>query len=93
VAGRIRAVRARWGACTHRRGGRARDAGMAGARRARADEVGLIEPSLVSCGESGLLGELVEGVLVVACGGAQGAGCGRVGIGELSQAGLQEPGV
>jgi hypothetical protein len=59
------------------------------ARRARADEVGLIESGLVSCGESGLLGELVEGVLVVAGGGAQGAGGGWVGIGELGQAGLE----
>ena len=58
-------------------------------RRARADEVGLIESSLVLCGESGLLGEVVEGVLVVACGGAQGAGCGWVGIGELGQAGVE----
>jgi hypothetical protein len=57
--------------------------------RARADEVGLIESGLVSCGESGLLGELVEGVLVVAGGGAQGAGGGWVGIGELGQAGLE----
>ena len=41
------------------------------------------------CGESGLLGELVEGALVVACGGAQGAGCWGVGVGELGQAGLE----
>jgi hypothetical protein len=40
------------------------------------DEVGLIESGLVLCGESGVLGELVEYVLVVARGGAQGAGLG-----------------
>src|SRR5215213_11173072 len=38
-----------------------------------------------SCGESGVLGELIEGVAVVAGGGAQRAGRGRVGIGELGQ--------
>ena len=53
------------------------------ASQARSDEVGLIESGLVLCGESGLLGELVEGALVVACGGAQGAGRGWVRIGEL----------
>lgn len=47
----------------------------------------------MSCGESGLAGELVECALVVACGGAQGAGCGWVGIGELGQAGLKQSGV
>jgi hypothetical protein len=45
------------------------------------------------CGESGVLGELIEGALVVVRGGAQSAGCGRVGVGELGQAGLQESGV
>ena len=38
-------------------------------------------------------GWVIEGVLVVACGGVQLAGCGWVGIGELSQAGLKETGV
>jgi len=38
------------------------------------DEVGVIESSSGLCGKCGLLGELVEGVLVVVCGGAQ---CGR----------------
>ncbi|HET9253633.1 MAG TPA: hypothetical protein VFO16_00335, partial [Pseudonocardiaceae bacterium] len=41
-----------------------------------ADEVGLIESSLGLCGESGFLGEVVEGVLVVARGGAQWGGQG-----------------
>ena len=45
------------------------------------------------CGESGLLGELVESALVVACGGAQCAGRGWVRIGELCEARLQQPGV
>jgi hypothetical protein len=59
---------------------------------ARGDEVGKIESSL-SGGESGLLGELIEGALVGVRGGAQGAGCGPVGVGELGEAGLQQPGM
>ena len=54
---------------------------------AEADEVGKIESSLGSGGESGLMGELVECSLVVAGGGAQVAGRGWIGIGELGQAG------
>jgi hypothetical protein len=53
----------------------------------------LIESSLGLCGESGFLGELVEGVLVVAGGGAQSAGCGWVGVGELGKAGVEHSGV
>ena len=43
----------------------------------RSDEVGLIESGLVSCGESCVPGELDKGALVVARGGAQGAGHSR----------------
>jgi hypothetical protein len=50
-------------------------------KSARSSQVGC------SCGESGLLGELIEGSAVVAGGGAQSAGRWRVGIGELGQAG------
>jgi hypothetical protein len=53
----------------------------------------VIESGLALCGESGFLGELVEGALVVARGGVQGAGVGWVGIGEPRQARLEQPGV
>lgn len=43
----------------------------------------------MSCSESGLLGEVVEGALVVACCGGQWAGCGWVGVGELGEVGLR----
>ena len=43
--------------------------------------------------EPGFLGELIESLAVVAGGGGQDAGFGRVGIGEMGQAGKQEPGV
>ena len=39
------------------------------------------------------MGELIDGLVVVAGGGAQGAGRGRVGVGELGQARQQQPGV
>lgn len=58
-----------------------------------ADEVGMIESSLCSGGESGFLGELVEGVLVVAGGGAQPGRLRRVGIGECGEAGLEQSGM
>src|SRR5512133_949164 len=54
------------------------------------DEVGVIESSSRSCGESGLLNELVKFALVVAGDGAQRCGAGWVGIGELGQPGLQQ---
>ena len=79
--------------CTHSNGGRdlrATAANRARPNPARADEVGVIESSLVSCGESGLLGGLVECSLVVhvrRCAGCW--ACGWVGVGELSQAGLE----
>lgn len=47
----------------------------------------------MSCGESGLLGEVVEGTLVVAGGGAQGCWPWWMGVGELGQAGLEHTGV
>ena len=44
-----------------------------------------------SGGDPGLPGEVVDGGLVGAVGGAQRGGCGRAGVGELGQAGAQEP--
>ena len=52
-----------------------------------ADEVGKIESSLVLGSEAGLQRELIESSPVVAGGGAQDAGLGRVGIGEVGEAG------
>ena len=52
---------------------------------AESDEVGKIESSLGSCGEAGFLGELIEGLVVVAGGGAQDAGRGRVGFVEWAR--------
>ena len=54
-------------------------------RRSRQDRVKF----WCSCGESGLLTELIESPAVAACGGAQRRGGGRVGVGELGQAGHQ----
>lgn len=67
------------------------------------DEVGLIEPGFVSCGESGLLGELLEGGLVVAVRRVLGwGGLGSVSFARLDwssrvdvgdQHGVVQPGV
>ena len=59
----------------------------AGYLLAEADEVGKIESSLVLGSEAGLQRELIESSPVVAGGGAQDAGLGRVGIGEVGEAG------
>ncbi len=44
-----------------------------------------------SGGEAGFPGEVIDGGLIGAVGGAQGAWCGRAGVGDLGQAGAQEP--
>ena len=54
---------------------------------------GVIESSSGSCGKSGLLGELIEGALVVAGGDTQCAWRGRRGVGELGQAWLEQAGL
>jgi hypothetical protein len=44
-----------------------------------------------SGGEAGLAGEVVDGGLVGPVGSAQDGRCGRAGVGDLGQAGAQEP--